>query len=1007
MNTWKSLASSTAIAAVALSVHGVAAAQTTTSGIRGTVVSEAGAPVGGATVTLSNPSTGLTRQTLTSPEGYFTFRGLQVGTGYNITAEGESFQSQVIENVVPYLGDTTDINFELASSTDLEMDAIVISASALNVAAVATGPSATFGLETLEKAPTINRNIGDVLRIDPRVYVNESRSGIDPIQCGGKNPRFNSFTLDGVRMNDGFGLNSNGYPTERQPFPFDAIEQVAVELAPFDVQYGGFTACNINAVTKSGTNDFTGSVFYDFTNDSLKGDSLEGSDIVVPEFDEKRYGAQISGPIIKDKLFFSLGYEKLDGEEIFERGVIGSGAINEVDVTQAELDEIIDISRNIYNYDPGAIPTSEPEEDEKIFAKLDWNINDNHRAALTYIYNDGFNIAQSDGDNNELEFSNHLYERGAELNQYVGHLYSDWTDKFSTEIRLGKVELDNRQISLGGTDFGEIRVELNDRAGLGDVDVYLGGDDSRQSNKLNYEILSMAFKGFYNTGLHNVTFGYEREEIDIFNLFVQHTETEIRFDGIDNFRDQLAARVYYNNSPSQNPTAAAADWGYAVNTLYAQDDFQIKPNLNLIFGLRYDFWETDDSAPTNPDFLADYGFSNGQNLDGADLIQPRLALNWDAKDNLKVRAGVGLYAGGDPNVWLSNTYSNNNVVQFGDNIRDLDLSAQTYVLCEDGVPEGPGYCVPQVLADSIATGTGDNFEINYLDPNFEIPSEWKFNVGATWQPVFEIDNFLGGEYIIDADLIVSRGQDSAIWLRGDLEQTGTTAEGYPQFTSVREPAFVLTNAKDEANEAVSVSFSVAKDYDNGLNWQLGYAYNDSKDVQPMNSSVAFSNYIFRAFFDPQAEVLSTSDWNIEHRLTGLVRYEKAFFQDYLTSVSAFGFMRSGSPYSATFNGTIDPFGFTPYLDFVDNTLRPGAERNGLESGWWGKVDLRLEQELPGVMENHRTKAFITIDNFTNLLNDEWGVLYSHSTLEPDDDVRPSRNGSSSQYEIRMGLRYEF
>ncbi|WP_018997171.1 TonB-dependent receptor [Hirschia maritima] len=1009
MTNWKSLVGGVAVAAISTAIVQQAEAQVTTSSVRGSVVDANGAAVSGAAVTVTNTSTGVARTASTNSNGTFNVRGLSISGLYTVAVAADGYRASSVSDLALGLGKTTDLPFVLETDETRTLETVVITASAAPLAQVATGPSTVFNIDTLESAPTINRNIGDVLRIDPRVYVNEGRSGIDPIQCGGKNPRFNSFTLDGVRMNDGFGLNSNGYPTERQPFPFDAIEQVAVELAPFDVQYGGFTACNINAVTKSGGNEFHGSVFFDYTNEALKGDSLEGDNIEVPDFDEKRYGVQVSGPIVKDKLFFSVGYEKLEGVEIFERGVIGSGAINEVDVTQAELDEIIDIANTVYQYNPGVIPSSMDEEDEKIFAKLDWNISNNHRAALTYIYNDGFNIAQSDGDNNELEFSNHLYERGAELNQLVGFLYSDWTDSFSTEIRLGKVELDNRQVSIGGTDFGEFRVQLEDRDGLGDVDVYLGGDDSRQSNKLNYDILNLALKGFYNVGRHNMTFGYEREQYDIFNLFVQHTETEIRFDSIDAFRNQIG-RTYYNNAPSQNPVDAAADWGYAVNTLYVQDEFQATPTLAVTYGLRYDFWQTDDAAPTNPDFLDTYGFSNGQNLDGASLVQPRVAITWEPKDNLTVRAGVGRYSGGDPNVWLSNTYSNNNVVQFGDNIRDLDLAAQTYALCEEGVPEGPGWCIPQVLVDSIATGEGSNFEINYLDPDFEIPSEWKFNIGAQWMPDLSVPgfmSFLGGEYAIDADLIWSQGENSAIWLRGDLEQTGTTEEGYPEFSSVREPSFVLTNTSDVANEALSISFNVAKDYDNGLNWQIGYAFNDAKDVSPMNSSVGFSNYVFRAFFDPQAEVLSTSDWNTRHRWTGLVSYEKEFIADYATTLSAFGFMRSGTPYSATFNGTINPFGFTPYLDFVDNTLRPGAERNEFESGWWGKVDLRIEQELPGIMSAHRTKAFVTIDNFTNLLNDEWGVLYEHSNLEPEDDIRPSRNGSASQYEVRVGLRYEF
>lgn len=1056
MNNWKTLAGGAAVAVMAAAIAQPVHAQTTTSGIRGIVTTDAGEPISGAMVTVSDPATGLSRSSTTTDSGFFSFRGLAVGGSYTVTVEDEDFQGQIIEDVALSLGDDTSVNFTLTSDAARTLDTIIVTASAADIADVAVGPNASFGLETLERAPSINRNIVDVLRIDPRVYVDESRGDINPVQCGGKNPRFNSLTLDGVRLNDGFGLNSNGYPTERQPFPFDAIEQVAIELAPFDVEYGGFTACNINAVTKSGTNEFHGSLFYDFTNDGLQGDSLEGDDIASPDFDETRYGAQIAGPIIQDTLFFSVAYEKLEGANVFTRGTQGSGAINEVALTQAQLDEILDIARTVYQYDPGEVPSSFDNEDEKLLVKLDWNISDQHRAAFTYNYNDGFNTTQSDGDLDEFELSNHLYERGAELNQYVGFLYSDWTDNFSTEFRLGYVDLQNRQNSIGGTDFGEITIETDD------VDVYIGGDDSRQANELNYSILNFAAKGFYQFNNHSLSFGYEREEFDIFNLFVQHVETEIDFENIslydvntwtdldgdgriergeadlfatvsaiDAFRLGYAENVDYNNAPSGDPRDAAADWGYSVNTLYIQDEWAVNPQLDIILGLRYDFWQTDDDPAENADFVADYGFSNSQTLDGEGLLQPRLAFTYDAQDNLTFRGGIGLYSGGDPNVWLSNTYSANNVLQFGasgrsigievaeDNVA-IDPNTQTieealaeastslldpnlaYGQCETGVPEGAGYCVPQGLIDAVASGTGSNFEINYLDPDFEIPSEWKFALGATWIPDLNINNFLGGEYVVNADLLISRSDNSAIILRGDLEQVGTDANGYPEYDSVREGSFVLTNS-EEGNRSTTVSFSVAKDYDNGFDWAFGYAWNDAEEVQPMTSSVAFSNYNNRAVFDPQEDVLATSNYNIEHRFTLLANYERAFFGDYLTTISAFGTARSGLPYSLT-AGDAD-FGFFNELDI----LAPGVERNGEDGSWWAKVDLRLEQEFPGIREQDRTSAFIVIDNLTNLINDEWGVLRepgfppTASSL----DTAEARVGDASLYEVRFGVRYEF
>lgn len=1034
MSNWKLLSGVAAASIMTAAIVAPAEAQVTTSEVRGTVTNDAGAGVSGATVTIRDTQTGLTRSTTTSASGGYAIRNLPISATYTVTVSAADLQSQQVDNVPLVLGDTTNLSFSLSADADRTLDTIVVTASATDLIQTAVGPNATFGLETLQNAPTINRNITDVLRIDPRIYVDESRGDINPVQCGGKNPRFNSLTLDGVRLNDGFGLNSNGYPTERQPFPFDAIEQVAVELSPFDVEYGGFTACNINAVTKSGTNEFHGSAFIDYTSDDFQGDSLEGSSVRANPFDEIRYGAQIAGPIVKDKLFFSVAYEKLEGANTFDRGPIGSGAINEVLITQAELDEILRIARDVYQYDPGEIPTSLDNEDEKLLVKLDWNINEQHRAAFTYNYNDGFNFTESDGDSDEFEFSNHLYERGTELNQYVGFLYSDWTDNFSTEVRVGYVDIDPRVATVGGTDFGEITIETDD------VDVYIGGDDSRQSNQLDYTIFNMAFKGFYQLNDHALTFGYEREELDIFNLFVQHTETEIDFDGrpspadltdtrdpaIINFELGLADNVNYNNAPSGNPEDAAADWGYAVNTAYIQDEFDIGETVSVVLGLRYDWWETDDAPVTNTDFLASYGFSNGQTLDGLDLLQPRFAFTWDAAENVDVRGGFGLYSGGDPNVWLSNNFSNNNVLQFGQDGGDFGLEDGVtslfnvpYTDCEDGVPVGPGWCVPTVLADAVATGQGSNFEINYLDPDFEIPSEWKFSLGATWYPNVAANNFLGGEYVVNADVLYSTSSNSAMVVRGDLvpDPAGPNTDGIPQFDSVRLPSFVLTNS-NEGNRSLTASISVAKEYDNGFDWAFGYAYNDAEDVQPMTSSVGFSNYNNRAYTNPQEDILSTSDYNISHRFTILANYEKEFFGEYATSVSAFGTARSGQPYSLIRDDQgSGVFGFTPFVDPA-GVLIPGAERNGEEGSWFSKVDLRFEQEFPGLRPDDRSSAFVVIDNFTNMINDEWGILRVPDfppTVEADPmtgvitqpEGAEVTIGDASLWSVRFGLRYEF
>ncbi|MEO0997617.1 MAG: TonB-dependent receptor [Pseudomonadota bacterium] len=456
------------LGACLLTIGGVAGAQETTSTLRGQITTPAGTPAANVDVRVTDTRTGSGRTLQTNSSGLFTADGLRVGGPYTVAVSSGQFSNQTVNDIFLTLGETYDLSLELRSAA---MEELVVTASAVRTVETAVGPSSTFDLGDLQNAPAINRDIKDLIRIDPRIYVDEGF--VDAIQCAGANPRFNSLTVDGVRLNDNFGLNSNGYPTERIPFSYDAIEQVAVELAPFDVQYGGFTACNINAVTKSGSNEFAGSVFYDYTDDSLSGDSLEDSIIDLGEFEEERYGLSIGGPIIRDRLFFFAAYEKLEGAAIFDRGPSGSGAGREIDgVSVADFEAIRDAAINIYGYDPGGTPPSLPEEDEKLLVKLDLNINDNHRASLTYNYNDGFTISEPDSDNDELEFSNHYYTRTSELSAYSAQLFSNWSDDFSTELKLGFIDLDNSQIPLAGTDFGEVQITtFNDPDGDGIVTV--------------------------------------------------------------------------------------------------------------------------------------------------------------------------------------------------------------------------------------------------------------------------------------------------------------------------------------------------------------------------------------------------------------------------------------------------------------------------------------------------------------------------------------------------------
>ena len=1022
-------------------------ANETTSAIKGQVMGPNGNPAAGTKITILHVPSGSVKTTEVNDAGYFTAKGLRVGGPYKVIVDSDVYADQEFNNIILNIGNDYPVNVSLESQSSMEQ--IVVSGAPISAMSGGTGPASTFTLTDLENTPAINRDLKDIIRIDPRITIDDSRGSIN---CGGGNPRYNSLTLDGVRMNDNFGLSSNGYPTINAPFSFDSIEQVSAELAPFDVQYGGFTSCNINAVTKSGGNELHGGVFFDYTNDSMQGDSIEGEDYDAGNYTEKRYGFNVGLPLIEDKLFLFTSYEKLEGVQQFNYGGLTSGS-----VTADDLSRVQAASQSLYNYDAGGMPSSMPIEDEKILVKLDWNINENHRANLIYNYNDAFTISQSDADNDELSLSNHFYEQGAEFTSIIGSIYSDWSDDFSTEVRIGKSELDARVESLdAASSFGEMQISTANGG-----TIYIGPDDSRQSNDLNYDTTTAKFAGTYYLDQHTITAGYEYENLEVFNLFVQHTEGEWRFDSVEDFENGQAARIYYNNAAATNdPNDVAASFEYAQHTLYVQDEYSFTDiDASLTFGLRYDKYTSDDKPNLNKNYTARYGFSNQSTFDGIDLIQPRVGFQWYATDELEVRAGAGLFSGGNPNVWLSNSYSNDGITQIASQIRGVDLFNTPNV--NGGAP---GYEVPQSQFDTIAgteIGSGDS-NVNAVDPDFELPSEWKYSLGAT----YTTEN----EYVISLDYLYSKKKDAATLIDLGLVNSGqTTFDGRPLYTGkddtlnpgdTRSRDYLLTNVSGDSGDSSVISLGISKQYDNGVNFSFGYAYTDSDDVNPMTSSVADSNYSNLALTDPGNPGVASSDYEIPHRFTMTLGYSHEFVDGFATRFNLFGEAYKGLPYSYVFNNSDNTFGDTnnygsgsrqllyvplendpnvvydmsaaeinEFNDFIASEgLERGeiAGRNSQNADWFVKFNFKLTQELPGLMEGHKGEAFFVIDNLTNLLNDDWGVLKKGSfvgnrviSTSIDDDGRYVYSGfnsnnvgtttenSASVWQMRVGVRYTF
>jgi hypothetical protein len=1060
----KGLLAIMAVALLAVSV--VSNAQTTTASIRGKIQDENGATVSGASVVVEDLRSGVQRSYATNESGLFLATRLLPGGPYQVTVNGRESVGVASINV----GETYNLTVDIQAGS---IEEIVAIGQASDLIETTSGPSATFNLDAIENSVAFSRDISDVYGLDPRLMVDADEDGFG-INCAGKHPRFNNLTLDGVSTSDRFGLNENGYSTAvGMPFPFDAIEQIAVELAPFDVTYGGFSACNINSVTKSGTNEWEAKAFYEYSNDGFRGDHVPDSDskFALESYDKTYYGANIGGPIIKDKLFFFAAYETSEEPRFLARGYAGSGTGTERPwFSQSDFTTITSLAQSIYNYDAGGLSGDGVQDAEKYLARFDWNINDSHNAAFIYSYFDGFQDRNSDDSGSQIELSNHGYVKGAESETFTLKLSSQWTDALSTELFYSSSEMNDSQVTVGDKDFAEMQISI------GNNTVFIGADDSRQANSLSTESEYFKVAMNYLAGNHVITAGYDAEKLDIFNIFVQHSKGgEMRFfdnsvgtdpacfaltpqqrydrtvvvdsdgnaanntcraSGIDSFTLGRPDRIYYGSGGGSNvATDAAAIFSNTLNAVYLQDEIYFDDkDLTIVAGLRYEWFDSSDTPNYNAIFEATTGYANDSGLDGLDIVMPRLGFTWGVRDDLMLRGGIGLYSGGNPNVWISNGYSNDGLTnaQFerrscsGTTFIDetgvctwtlLPGSADTIALSGAG---RPGYDPAQAMVDDVLAVTpadGNDIFIAFIDPQYEQPSEWKLALGGTYDLPW-------GGMTLDVDYLYSKGNDPALY--NDVSQAINTAAGLSGYTIIGEPIYsyqfgqdnlMLTNSS-RSPEASTISFVLRKEFDSGLNLMLGYAYTDAEDVSPMTSSTAGSNFDIYATSDVNNPGAATSNWAVPQRITLHLDYAKAFFGDNETRFTLMGYINEGQPQTYTMGNTPSVAGTTrlegdaglrrqllyipdgptdPNVVFTwdqatsdaffawvdDNNLSSGlVRRNSQFTGWTQRFDLRISQDIP-LGGDFRGRVYLKIYNLGNLLNDDWGKVTDAEFFSPD------------------------
>ncbi len=761
-----------AVAVVSVMATAPVLAQNTTAGVSGRVVNADGKPVSGASVTIVHVESGSTSNLTTDSEGRYAARGLRVGGPYTVTVTQGALSDRQ-EGIFLALAETLSLDSRLAATTTI----VVTGRSASDRFNSSTmGAGTNIGQRELNTFASIQRNLQDYARTDPRLSQTDKERG--EISAAGQNTRFNSITIDGVTTNDTFGLESNNLPTIKQPISIDAIQSVQVNLSNYDVTQKGYTGANINAVTKSGTNEFKGSVYYVFRDDGLVGKRFNrstGAYFDAPSFEEDTIGFTLGGPIIPDKLFFFASYEEFKssrGSPNF--GPLGGSNTN-VGITQSAIDQAIAIARDTWGFDAGVstVPQGLEVSVKDTLLKLDWNINDSHRANLRYSKTVQVepNIAGFSGTG--LSLSSWWWNQDKEVEGVVAQWFADWTPDLSTELKVSNREYSSVPTPVNGARLPAIGLRFSGAlppgspAGVSANDRFLnlGTENSRHANVLETSTQDIYAGATWILGSHELKFGIDYADNEVYNSFVQNANGNYGFRceagtysfgtfsncnamtseqrdlaTLENFQRGLASS-YTATLPLAGRTLndAIAIWSYQNTGLFLQDNFKLNKDLSLMVGVRMDkqgvptaplFNAAASAAPGAPDPVTGratggFGVRNDNTLDGNNLVQPRVGFNWNlggAERRMQLRGGVGLFQGAAANVWLSNPFSNTGIAVGS-------FNCNNFAACET-VAGGPGQALfnPNPNAQPGSSNAPPQPDLDFLSPGLEQPSVWKANL---------------------------------------------------------------------------------------------------------------------------------------------------------------------------------------------------------------------------------------------------------------------------------------
>jgi hypothetical protein len=968
----------------------IAQAVETSAVIKGSIQNLQGEAIANAKVKIIHQPSGTIKEVTVNKVGVYRARGLRVGGPYTIVVFSENYQPQEYKDIHLKLDDTFNLSAKLAGVTAMETITVT---SAVNIYAN-QGASSVFSEQDISQSALVNRDIKDIVRANPLAVVNPAG---DELSIAGSNPRYNALTIDGVGVSDTFGLNTNGYPAQRSPISMNAISQISIDYAPFNTRASNFTGGTINIVTKSGTNEFTGDVFYEWSpsNGEAKDDKLTNTSF---DFDneETTFGATIGGAIAKDKLFYFVSYEEWSDNVIFNHDLT---TLEGHKVSLDEANQVLSIFENIYGFSDSFGTTPPKDSDKKILVKLDWNINDNHR--LDFTYNNQKNTAAKSYTNsdNNLMFSSFQYSQYSETSILSAHLFSDWNENFSSEININYK--DHQAIANTNSNLGQIRIKTSDGG-----EVFAGQERNRHANVKDNETSKLAFHGLYLQGDFEYKFGVELEKVWNSDLYARNGAGTWYFSSIADFENKTPNNVEYGNAYTNNMQDLAAEIKSTEYAFYVEVNSELFDDFDLSVGLRYETLSMDNTPSFNESYANNYGYSNTENLDGLDIILPRLNFKWQLSEDYIIRGGVGRFSGGMPLVWISNAYTNDGVT----NVSAPSSAVTATITNPDNVMFDE---VPLSLQNSLVQGNGDT---STVASDFEIPSDWRYQLAADVE--FDIPLFgeAGQDFAWTTELIYVDRQNSAYWSEQSRVKISETVDGrtlwgdLPGREGFRD--IQLTNSSD-GGESIIITTALNKTWYNGLSVNVSYTHQDITEANAGTGTHAYSNYYSDTTVNRNEPLVGRASYEIEHRLVVNLAYQNEIFSGYNTSFNLFFERRSGQPFSwvlgndSAFGGNSSYYNaYLPYLpsgaddaafDFSQLSYQETMDianaagvaehaggyipKNAGTQPWLTTMDLAISQELPGLLGGHKGQLYLIIDNFANLLNSDWGKSYRMSTSQ--------------------------